>query len=78
MKIKDEKTGETVELDESKRLTRENVVEQLQKAIISKEPTLTTMMELSFHLDFAISTKDVELIKQVHNVITGYYLDAFS
>lgn len=70
-------TNETINIDPSDKLTRDNVVDRLKTFIKDKHPTLDTMMKLSFYLDFAISTKDLTLINAVHNQITYYYLDAF-
>ena len=68
-------TGEKIEINPQNKLTKENVMEKLEA--VFEKPSLNSnfLMTLSFYMDFAISTKDIELIKKVHNRITCYCLD---
>lgn len=59
-------------------LTRENVIESFDGAVKGKAPDFDTMITLSFYMDYAISTKDLEIIDAIHNRITSYFLEAYS
>lgn len=75
MQIMEMETGKTLEINPENKLTKENVLTKLEK--VFEKPSLTSdfLMTLSFYMDFAISTKDLEVIKKVHNRITVYFLD---
>lgn len=60
------------------KLTPENVLAAMDEKLKDTTPNLKTMMWLSFFLDYAISTGDLELIDKVHNRTDKYYLDNFS
>ena len=57
------------------KLTPENVIVQLDEYWERrKELTVETAIDLSFYMDYAISTKDIVLIKAVHNRIIYHLL----
>ena len=60
------------------KLSSDNVLSVMEEKLKNAPPTLDTMMWLSYFLDFAISTKDIELIDRVHDRTDEYYLDNFS
>lgn len=60
------------------KLRSDNVLSVMEEKLKNAPPTLDTMMWLSYFLDFAISTKDIELIDKVHDRTDEYYLDNFS
>ena len=68
-------TGERVEITPQNKLTKENVMQKLEAVFEKQLINSDFLMTLSFYMDFAISTKDIELIKKVHNRITSYCLD---
>lgn len=57
------------------KLTKENVMEQLEKKFENAALNSDFLMTLSFYMDFAISTKDIALIQKVHDRITYWFLD---
>ena len=59
------------------KLTPENVLTSFDEAVEGQPPNYDTMMTLSFYMDYAISTKDLEIIKAIHNRITYYILEFF-
>ena len=59
------------------KLTPKNVLTSFDEAVTGQPPNYDTMMTLSFYMDYAISTKDLEIIKAIHNRITSYFLDAY-
>ena len=75
MKIFDVETKETVEYNPKNKLTKENVLNRLNGELKTGSLTSDFLMKLSFYMGFAISTKDLSLIKQVHDRITYYFLD---
>ena len=57
------------------KLTPENVIVHLDEYWERrKELTVETAIDLSFYMDYAISTKDIVLIKAVHNRIIYHLL----
>ena len=74
VEVKDAVSGEKVLLDLDKRLTPENVVAQVIDFMKGKELTPDFMIGLSFYMDYAISTKDITIIKRVHDAIVGFYI----
>lgn len=60
------------------KLTSENVIAVMDEKLNNALPSLDTMIWLSYFLDFAISTEDIEVIRQVHDRTDKYYFDNFS
>lgn len=60
------------------KLSKDNVLSVMEKKLKNAPPMLDTMLWLSYFLDFAISTKDIELIDKVHDRTDEYYFDNFS
>ena len=74
MQIKIYITNEIVAYDPKDKLTKENVMERLEMEFEKAALTADFLMTLSFYMDFAISTKYIALIDQVHNRIKLYVL----
>lgn len=68
-------SGEKVIFDTERRLTKENVVQYINDYVKDKTLSGDLLMRLSFCMEFAISTKDLDCIKAVHKAITFYFLD---
>lgn len=74
IEVTDVISGEKVLLDLEKRLSPENVVAQVTNFMKGKELTPDFMIGLSFYMDYAISTKDITIIKKVHDAIVNFYI----
>ncbi len=71
-------SGKKVLLKKSNTLTKENVMDKMNEALINKKICLKTMLCLSLFMDFAISTKDLEVIDKVYQRIDQFYFEKFS
>jgi len=71
----DAQTGEKYMWDEELTLRPDNVIARLNEDLVGKQLNGETAMMLSFYMEFAISTKDLEVIRKVHDKITCYFLD---
>jgi len=70
-------TGQKIFLSRKDVLTVCNVVSKLKKYLESlkdKKFDGEIAMTLSFYMDYAISTKDIDIIYNVHDEITCYFL----